>query len=520
MFFFGLLASAVNGQITTPTPTPVTAPVIGVDPLSCKGPVNPPPAIEQGPAVGPGGFANCPNGDCPINLAIQATSAFWGPAPYQGFNTKVGTRLVFEFSSTHNLYSMPNKAAYEACDFSQAVQLERGVPESLTPPLVPPGTDPNKQYRYAHTVNIAGMNYFACKFSVRYSQANRDLIAAGQAVTVVPQPSHCRSAQQKIAVNVVGAVPSCTDNIQNQGEQGPDCGGPCASPPLNRRCVTCTDGIKNGDEDDIDCGGSCGNKCVPYCPADVVEAYRSCRTKTDLASCQAAINAQGVVLGCSWCSTAAIGCTYNVECFNPEKLRVETEQKCCVGGTGPTCKRTIPGKVIPGGELSCLVPEPLPAGGAYTTGKVLSPAPPEGLIPVNPGGAAGGAVETPVNCPSCGTNGIAGCKPVPACAVGVAPVLCPTCQVAGSGIQVPANCAFVPACGQVGIAEPVQALVPVSQLASGNGGGDNTGIYIALIFGAVILLIAIAFGIKYVMQGSQSSRAKERFDLGTSPVKV
>ncbi|MBN1503021.1 hypothetical protein JW930_05745 [Candidatus Woesearchaeota archaeon] len=53
----------------------------------------------------------------------------------------------------------------------------------------------------------------------------------------------------------VCAVPSCTDNIQNQGEEGVDCGGPCSS------CGTCSDSIKNQEEEGVDCGGPCG-PCV------------------------------------------------------------------------------------------------------------------------------------------------------------------------------------------------------------------------------------------------------------------
>jgi hypothetical protein len=52
------------------------------------------------------------------------------------------------------------------------------------------------------------------------------------------------------------ATPTCYDGIQNQGETGIDCGGPCTA------CATCTDGIQNGDETGIDCGG---NSCAP-CP--------------------------------------------------------------------------------------------------------------------------------------------------------------------------------------------------------------------------------------------------------------
>jgi len=52
-----------------------------------------------------------------------------------------------------------------------------------------------------------------------------------------------------------GSGPSCSDGIQNQGETGIDCGGPCPA------CPTCGDGIQNQGETGIDCGGPC-----PACP--------------------------------------------------------------------------------------------------------------------------------------------------------------------------------------------------------------------------------------------------------------
>ena len=50
-------------------------------------------------------------------------------------------------------------------------------------------------------------------------------------------------------------APTCFDGIQNQGETGVDCGGPCSS------CSTCNDGILNGGEDGVDCGLVCGSLC-------------------------------------------------------------------------------------------------------------------------------------------------------------------------------------------------------------------------------------------------------------------
>jgi hypothetical protein len=52
-------------------------------------------------------------------------------------------------------------------------------------------------------------------------------------------------------------VPECYDGIQNQAEDGIDCGGPC--PP----CWTCYDRVKNQGEEGIDCGGPC--KPCPNC---------------------------------------------------------------------------------------------------------------------------------------------------------------------------------------------------------------------------------------------------------------
>ena len=57
------------------------------------------------------------------------------------------------------------------------------------------------------------------------------------------------------AASISCYAPSCSDGIQNQGETGIDCGGPCTP------CPSCTDGIQNGDETGVDCGGSCPEPC-------------------------------------------------------------------------------------------------------------------------------------------------------------------------------------------------------------------------------------------------------------------
>jgi len=66
---------------------------------------------------------------------------------------------------------------------------------------------------------------------------------------------------------------TCSDGIQNQGETGIDCGGPCPA------CAapTCSDGIQNQGELGIDCGGPCtacvGNTCSALGFDDVASTF-------------------------------------------------------------------------------------------------------------------------------------------------------------------------------------------------------------------------------------------------------
>jgi len=71
------------------------------------------------------------------------------------------------------------------------------------------------------------------------------------------EPGGSRSALLNSTACGTPADPTCDDGIQNQGETGVDCGGPCAA-----ICPSCTDGVQNGSETGVDCGGpSC-----PSCP--------------------------------------------------------------------------------------------------------------------------------------------------------------------------------------------------------------------------------------------------------------
>ena len=50
---------------------------------------------------------------------------------------------------------------------------------------------------------------------------------------------------------IIAESGTCDDDLQNQGESGVDCGGPCPA------CPSCEDGIQNQGETEIDCGGPC-----------------------------------------------------------------------------------------------------------------------------------------------------------------------------------------------------------------------------------------------------------------------
>lgn len=74
-------------------------------------------------------------------------------------------------------------------------------------------------------------------------------------------------------LNACSKEGTCTDGIQNNGEQGIDCCGECEPCPSQPDCVfstsgssvSCFDGMQNGDETGVDCGG---NICPPCTEID------------------------------------------------------------------------------------------------------------------------------------------------------------------------------------------------------------------------------------------------------------
>jgi hypothetical protein len=91
--------------------------------------------------------------------------------------------------------------------------------------------------------------------------------------------------------------PTCDDGIQNQGETGVDCGGPCTP------CPTCDDGIQNQGEEGIDCGGPCAPCPPPACDAPTGLVATTFRNDIALVNWDATANAESYRL--SWRSVGA-----------------------------------------------------------------------------------------------------------------------------------------------------------------------------------------------------------------------
>ena len=94
---------------------------------------------------------------------------------------------------------------------------------------------------------------------------------------LVPLEERCNSCHDGACEETVA---SCSDGIQNQDEEGVDCGGVCdpcdgAVPEVPEHC---TNGVRDEDEMGIDCGGSCGATCKEGqpCKQDSDCASHSC----------------------------------------------------------------------------------------------------------------------------------------------------------------------------------------------------------------------------------------------------
>ena len=66
----------------------------------------------------------------------------------QAQTVSAGTNAVFKWREVHNVWLLPNKAAYDACDFSQARELAS-----------------SSVHEYTYTASAPGIFYFACEIT-------------------------------------------------------------------------------------------------------------------------------------------------------------------------------------------------------------------------------------------------------------------------------------------------------------------------------------------------------------------
>ncbi len=98
---------------------------------------------------------------------------------------------------------------------------------------------------YDLTINDAYGDGICCSYgsgSYTITDGNGNVLGSGGSFASSETSSFCFGG---------GPVATCSDGIQNQGETGIDCGGPCTA------CATCDDGIQNQGETGVDCGGPC-----------------------------------------------------------------------------------------------------------------------------------------------------------------------------------------------------------------------------------------------------------------------
>ena len=103
---------------------------------------------------------------------------------------------------------------------------------------------------------------------------------------------------------------TCSDGLQNQGETGVDCGGPCQACPM---MMGCSDGVCNGGETCSSCPQDC-DACPPTCPDGQCNGGESCATcPQDCGACACGGSGQACCAGNSCtspyqCSGGTCGC--------------------------------------------------------------------------------------------------------------------------------------------------------------------------------------------------------------------
>lgn len=108
--------------------------------------------------------------------ADGVSHSFWSmkPSDPPSYEVAVGTSLVFRYSAAHNVWRMPSKQAFEACDFSGARELA-----STTHGGVAPADVDRLGYAnvYEASMNTASTTYFACQVSDHCQKGQKIAVA-------------------------------------------------------------------------------------------------------------------------------------------------------------------------------------------------------------------------------------------------------------------------------------------------------------------------------------------------------
>jgi hypothetical protein len=161
---------------------------------------------------------------------------------------------------------------------------------------------------------------------------------------------------------------SCSDGVQNGGESGIDCGGPCPEACAAPAAPSCEDQLRNQDETAVDCGGSCTTKCSQgqTCRVDTdcsapLLCSPSSQVCTPISCADGQQNGDEILVDCGGgacpgcpigtaCSNAsdcassicALGaCRASPLCEDEEQNGEETDVDC--GGSDPGCARCADG---------------------------------------------------------------------------------------------------------------------------------------------------------------------------------
>jgi plastocyanin len=126
-----------------------------------------------------------PSANEPVTHTIQWTAGF-GDEAARAITANVGDTLRFVWEGNHNVYKMPNKAAFDSCDFtSGANRVDGGVS-----PLDFPFTDA-----------LLRTAYFACSIA--------DHCVEGQKLAVTPSPCDSLAACNGENPGTVGVSAAC-----------------------------------------------------------------------------------------------------------------------------------------------------------------------------------------------------------------------------------------------------------------------------------------------------------------------